>query len=86
MALTPDAGTLLPLLERPRVGGAAQTFLMHAFDIAARAYTGQHYTYLLNPRGTAIGDCILLGERHGLVIERDDTQGDVNGVNGVAAA
>jgi glycerophosphoryl diester phosphodiesterase len=79
MALTPDASTLLPLLEKPLVGGAAQTLLIHAFDIAARAYTGQRYTYLLNPRGTAIGDFILFGARHGLVIERDDTQGDVNG-------
>jgi glycerophosphoryl diester phosphodiesterase len=59
--------------------GEAQTLLIHAFDIANRRYTGTRYQYSLDPRGTAIGDFQLFDDRHGVVIERDDTQGDLNG-------
>jgi glycerophosphoryl diester phosphodiesterase len=61
------------------MGGEAQTLLIHEFDLANRSYTGTRYKYLLEPRGTAIGDFQLFGDRHGVVIERDDTQGDLNG-------
>jgi glycerophosphoryl diester phosphodiesterase len=37
------------------------------------------YKYLLNPRGESIGDFVMFSASKGLVIERDNTQGDLNG-------
>lgn len=78
MALSQDGNTLLPLLEKPLMGGEAQTLLIHEFDIASRSYTGTRFKYMLDPHGTAIGDFQLFGDRHGVIIERDETQGDRN--------
>jgi glycerophosphoryl diester phosphodiesterase len=83
MAMTPDRRKLLPLLEKPLVEGEAGTLLIHEFDIAARAYTGRTYKYALDPRGTAIGDFTMFGLRHGLVIERDESQGRLDGFKAI---
>ncbi|MGH7963441.1 MAG: esterase-like activity of phytase family protein, partial [Candidatus Binatia bacterium] len=83
MALSTDGRTLLPLLERPLANGEANTLLIHAFDIASRSYTGARFKYPLNPRGTAIGDFIMFDATHGLVIEREGSQGDLNGFKAI---
>lgn len=70
---------LYPLLERPIAGDDPKSLLIHEFDLATRAYTGVHYRYPLDARGTNIGDFILYSPREGLVIERDGTQGDLGG-------
>lgn len=79
MALSPDKRRLFPLLEKPLIGGIARTLLIHEFDIAARSYTGKQYSYRLHPRGEAIGDFILFSDTQGLVIERDNSQGNLDG-------
>lgn len=79
MAINPKGNTLYPLLERPLLGGEPNTLLIHAFDIKNRAYTGELHRYPLDPRGTNIGDFILYNDEEGLIIERDGTQGDLNG-------
>lgn len=79
MALTADGNYLLPLLEKPLVGGEDKTLLIHEFHIKSQAYTGKKYKYLLNDRGTAIGDFIMFSEKRGLIIERDGSQGDLDG-------
>ena len=79
MALAPDGSKLYPLLERPLAGDDAKTLLVHEFDIASRAYTNHQYKYLLDTRGSNIGDFILYNAHEGLVIERDGTQGNING-------
>ncbi|HEY0946316.1 MAG TPA: esterase-like activity of phytase family protein [Opitutaceae bacterium] len=79
MALTNNGKTLLPLLERPLDGDDEHTLLIHAFNIAKRRYTGERYKYVLNVRGTNIGDFVMFDRDEGLVIERDPTQGDLNG-------
>jgi glycerophosphoryl diester phosphodiesterase len=56
---------------------------MHEFDLASRNYTGNRFKYQFDPRGVSIGDFILTDEHHGLVIERDNTQGDLNGFKAV---
>ncbi len=79
MALTADGHALLPLLEKPLVGTLTNTLLMHEFDLAGKRYTGKQYEYPLDQRGTSIGDFIMVDDKHGLVIERDGSQGDLNG-------
>jgi glycerophosphoryl diester phosphodiesterase len=84
MAITPDGKKLLPLLERPLTGDDPQTLLIHEFEIKHRQYKGVQYLYPLakpgevnagSPVGTNIGDFILNDDRHGLVIEREGSQG-----------
>lgn len=84
MALNHDGTKLLPLLERPLTAGEANTLLIHEFDIATKTYAaGVRYKYPLNARGTNIGDFIMFDSTHGLVIERDGSQGDLNGFKAV---
>lgn len=83
MALSRDGRKLLPLLERPLTGGEANTLLIHEFDLARRKYTGGRYKYPLDARGTNIGDFIMFSQKNGLVIERDGSQGDLNGFKAI---
>ena len=85
MALTADGKRLLALLEKP-LDGAGNTLLIHEFDLASRQFTGVRYEYPLDsqpgaesPDAHAIGDFIMIDEKRGLVIERDGTQGDLDG-------
>lgn len=84
MAITPDGKKLLPLLELPLTGDDQKTLLIHEFNVATRQYTGIQYRYPLakpgdvnagSPAGTNIGDFILNDSTHGLVIEREGSQG-----------
>lgn len=79
MALSADGARLYPLLERPLAGDDAKTLLIHEFDLAQKKYTGVRFNYRLDTRGTNIGDFVLYNKNEGLVIERDGTQGDLNG-------
>ena len=83
MALSMDGERLLPLLEKPLAGGEPNTLLIHEFDLNTKQYSGKRHQYVLEARGTAIGDFTLFGAKHGLVIERDDTQGDLNGFKAI---
>lgn len=83
MALSSDGQRLLPLLEKPLAAGEANTLLIHEFDLSTRRYTGVRHKYLLEPRGRAIGDFVMFNERPGLIIERDDTQGDMSGFKAI---
>ena len=47
------------------------------FDTAKGEYTGKSYKYALEAPANAIGDFNLIDATSGLVIERDDTEGDV---------
>jgi glycerophosphoryl diester phosphodiesterase len=77
MGLTTDGLTLLPLLEKPLVGDPDGQLLIHEFDLEPEAYNGIWYFYPLDPQATAIGDFIMFEPTRGLVIERDDSQGDL---------
>lgn len=84
MALSHDGTKLLPLLEQPLVGGEANTLLIHEFDLATQSYrTGVRYKYRLDPHGANIGDFVMFDATHGLVIERDGSQGDLNGFKAI---
>ncbi|WP_455288594.1 esterase-like activity of phytase family protein [Cupriavidus necator] len=79
MAISPDGKKLYPLLELPLTGHDGKTLLISEFDIASRKYTGVQYKYRLDDKGTNIGDFILFNATEGIIIERDGSQGDLNG-------
>ncbi|HEY5752876.1 MAG TPA: esterase-like activity of phytase family protein [Chthoniobacterales bacterium] len=83
MAMTLNREKLLPLLEKPLAESDANTLLIHEFDIAKREFTGVRYKYPLDTRGTNIGDFIMFSRTKGLVIERDGSQGDLNGFKAI---
>ena len=84
MAQSPDGKFLYPLLEGPLVTEAGEMeakdgkrFLrILEFDVAKGEYTGKSFKYTLEAPGNAIGDFNLIDATSGLIIERDDTEGD----------
>ncbi|MBU8896427.1 esterase-like activity of phytase family protein [Corallococcus sp. M34] len=79
MALSRDGATLLPLLEKPLADDTTGTLLIHEFDLAHRRYTGVTHRYALATRGTSATDFVLFDRDRGVVLERDNTQGDLAG-------
>lgn len=79
MAMSPDGSKLYPLLESPLTGQDGKTLLISEFDVATKSYTGKQFRYVLEARGTNIGDFTLYSPTEGIVIERDGTTGDVAG-------
>lgn len=79
MAISPDGKKLYPLLELPLTGHDGKMLLISEFDIASRKYTGVQFKYRLDDKGTNIGDFILFNATEGIIIERDGSQGDLNG-------
>jgi glycerophosphoryl diester phosphodiesterase len=79
MAINPGGDKLYPLLEVPLAGDDGKTLLIHEFDLKSKRFTGVQYRYPLEAEGNHIGEFILNSADHGLVIERDNSQGDLNG-------
>ena len=79
MALTPDGKHLLALLEQPVTGDDGKTLRIYDFDLREHRIRGIRATYPLDARGTNIGDFQMMTATTGLVIERDGSQGDLNG-------
>jgi len=83
MAYDKKNNRLLPLLEQPLVGDNSKTLLIHEFNLSSKSYTGVKYKYTLDVRGTNIGDFVMFDSKRGLIIERDGSQGDLNGFKAV---
>ncbi|MBP2832724.1 esterase-like activity of phytase family protein [Aquimarina sp. U1-2] len=83
MALSADKKKLFPLLEKPLVGAKTKNLLVHEFDLANKAYSGKKFQYPLEDRATAIGDFVMFSNKRGVIIERDGTQGDLNGFKAI---
>ena len=83
MALSTDGRYLLPLLEKPLSDSNARELLIHEFDLKFQRYTSTWHRYPLDQRGQAIGDFIMFAPQRGLVIERDNTQGDLRGFKAI---
>jgi hypothetical protein len=86
MAASPDGKLLYPLLEGPLWSEATNGWEMKdgkqflrilEFDVAKGEYTGRSFKYLLEANGNSIGDFNMIDATSGLIIERDDTEGDV---------
>ncbi|MEL6890582.1 MAG: esterase-like activity of phytase family protein [Actinomycetota bacterium] len=82
MAISPNGRILYPLLERP-IEGDDDVLRIFEFSTFRDAYTDDAWFYELDERGTAIGDFVLFNNRQGLVIERDGSQGDLDGYKAV---
>ncbi|HMQ21957.1 MAG TPA: esterase-like activity of phytase family protein, partial [Planctomycetota bacterium] len=52
-------------------------------DLKFQRYTSTWHRYPLDQRGQAIGDFIMFAPQRGLVIERDNTQGDLRGFKAI---
>ena len=84
MAVSPDGKFLYPLLEGPLLTASGEPeakdgkrFLrILEFDVEKSQYTGKSYKYALEMPNNSIGDFNLIDATSGLVIERDDTEGD----------
>ncbi|TAJ85924.1 esterase-like activity of phytase family protein [Reyranella sp.] len=84
MAASPDGKFLYPLLEGPLVTEAGELeakdgkryLRILEFDTAKGEYTGKSYKYALDAPTNSIGDFNLIDANSGLIIERDDTEGD----------
>ncbi len=84
MAASPDGKFLYPLLEGPLVTEAGEMEAKNGkrflrileFDVAKGEYTGKSFKYTLEAPANAIGDFNLIDATSGLIIERDDTEGD----------
>lgn len=84
MAASPDGKFLYPLLEGPLVTEAGEPeakdgkrFLrILEFDVGKGDYTGKSWKYALEAPNNAIGDFNMIDATSGLIIERDDSEGD----------
>lgn len=83
MALSTDKKSLFPLLEKPLTTEEGKNLLIHEFDLATKSYTGAKFKYPLHERASAIGDFIMFNNKRGLIIERDGSQGDLNGFKAI---
>lgn len=85
MAASADGKTLYPLLEGalwneatngPEMKDGKAYLRILEFDVAKEAFTGKSWKYALEANNHAIGDFNLIDATSGLIIERDDTEGD----------
>ncbi|MBX9944980.1 MAG: esterase-like activity of phytase family protein [Reyranella sp.] len=84
MAASPDGRFLYPLLEGPLLTASGEPeakdgrrFLrILEFDVEKGQYTGKSFKYALEAPANSIGDFNLIDASSGLIIERDDTEGD----------
>ncbi|HYP91238.1 MAG TPA: esterase-like activity of phytase family protein, partial [Polyangiaceae bacterium] len=79
LALSPDGSKLYPLLEKP-LDAVGNDILASELDVASKRYTGKRFTYQFEPKGVSIGEFVLFADNKGLIIERDNTQGDLSGL------
>jgi hypothetical protein len=86
MAASEDGKTLYPLLEGglwDAAKGAPETdaqghelLRVLEFDVASKKFTGKSWKYRLEANGNSIGDFNLIGGTRGLIMERDQGEGD----------
>jgi hypothetical protein len=76
MAISPDGGTLYPMLEGALTTDPDQRrLIINEFDLRKRRYTGRQWFYRLDDPAFAIGDLTTVDKGLFLVIERDNNQG-----------
>jgi len=86
MAVSEDGRTLYPLLEgglwdpakgAPEADAQGREYLrVLEFDAVGKRFTGKSWKYRLEANGNSIGDFNLIGGTRGLIIERDQGEGD----------
>ena len=94
MAASKDGRFLYPLLEGPLWDDAKKAFETDGdreylrvleFDVAAQKWTGRSWKYKLEVNGNNIGDFNMIDATTGLIIERDNGEGELpQACNGTA--
>ena len=79
MALSKDGKYLYPLLEKPLKDSQVKQLIISQFDLEKKAYTGQYYLLNLNEKATAIGDFQMFDNNSGILIERDNSENNLEG-------
>lgn len=79
MAFSPDGQTFYPLLEGAVEGDPANSRRIYEFDAETGEYTGFVGFYGTAANNHAIGDFTPINDTEFLVIERDGSQGDLDG-------
>jgi glycerophosphoryl diester phosphodiesterase len=79
MALSSDGTRLYPMLEKPLEGDESRSLYIFEFDLGVQDFTQNTWRYVLDEGSTSIGDFVMLDDTRGLVIERDDSEGDLEG-------
>ena len=86
MAASKDGRFLYPLLEGPlwdeskkawETDGDREYLRILEFDVAAQKWTGRFWKYRLEINGNNIGDFNMLDATTGLIIERDNGEGEL---------
>jgi hypothetical protein len=86
MAASKDGRFLYPLLEGPlwdeskkawEMDGDREYLRILEFDVAAQKWTGRFWRYRLEINGNNIGDFNMLDATTGLIIERDNGEGEL---------
>ena len=86
MAASKDGRFLYPLLEGPlwdeskkawETEGDREYLRILEFDVAAQKWTGRFWKYRLEANGNNIGDFNMLDATTGLIIERDNGEGEL---------
>ncbi len=76
LALGADGTSLYAMLEKPLEG---RELLAFRFSLRTRQFEGVAFRYPLDPRAVAVGDFTLLDATHGYAVERDNTDGALDG-------
>ncbi|WP_051324678.1 esterase-like activity of phytase family protein [Candidatus Solirubrobacter pratensis] len=79
MAITADGKDLRPMLEKPEAGATQNRSPVFDFNLKTEGYTRARWWYPYDPTGVSVGDYQLFDGKYGLAIERDNSQGDLNG-------
>jgi glycerophosphoryl diester phosphodiesterase len=79
MAITADGKDLRPMLEKPEIGAPATQTPVFDFNLKTGGYTSDRWWYPYDPTGVSVGDYQLFDDKFGIAIERDNSQGDLNG-------
>ncbi len=83
MALSPDGHTLYPMLEKPLPDAKNRLLPIYRFDVRQSRYTGIWAFYPMEASTTSVADFVLVSATRGLVIERDDREGDLGAIKRV---
>ncbi len=83
MAQSKDGKFLYALLEgpiwtdgKPEIVDGHEVLRIAEFSVEKRAWTGRSWKYLLDQNGNSIGDFNMIDASTGLVLERDQNEGD----------
>jgi glycerophosphoryl diester phosphodiesterase len=83
LGMAPDGATLYPMLEKPLIGAEGKNVPILIFDTSKREYGTEAIHYPLDSRATSAAEIVLYAKNRAIVLERDDSQGDLKGFKAV---